>query len=88
MHLIVTWARNSKKKGIKIKVDQAVLEVLILTTFCTFGSKSDQGTFTPVSAQGVPLEPPKKITFPPEFCNEICTIYVCTIKNHNSGEKN
>ena len=30
---------------------------------------SDQGTFSPVGAQG-------DSTFPPEFCNEICTIYV------------
>ena len=29
---------------------------------------SDQGTFTPVGAE--------KTTFPPDFCNEICTIYV------------
>ena len=29
--------------------------------------------------------PPKKTTFLPEFCNEICTIYVWAIKNHNSG---
>ena len=51
---------------------------------------SDQGTFTPVGAQGVFHEtPPLKITtFPPEFCNEICTIYVWTLKNHNSGKKN
>ena len=37
-------------------------------------------------AQGVQWNPPKKTTFPPEFCNEICTIYVCNIKNHNSGK--
>ena len=29
----------------------------------------------------------KKTTFPPEFCNEICTMYVWTIKNHNSAKK-
>ena len=41
--------------------------------------------FTPVGAQGgTPL---KKTTFPPEFCNEICTIYVWTIKSHNSAKK-
>ena len=34
------------------------------------------------------MELPKKTTFPPEFCNEICTIYVWTIKNHNSEKKN
>ena len=34
------------------------------------------------------MEPPlKKTTFPPEFCNEICTIYVRAIKNHNSAKK-
>ena len=33
------------------------------------------------------MDPLKKTTFPPEFCNEICTIYVWTIKNHNSGKK-
>ena len=32
---------------------------------------------------GTPL---KKTTFPPEFCNEICTIYVRAIKNHNSAK--
>ena len=43
---------------------------------------SNQSTFTPVGAQdGTPL---RKTTFPPEFCNEICTIYVWNIKNHNS----
>ena len=46
-----------------------------------FNTKSDQGTFTPVGAQGgfhgTHLE---KTTFPPEFCNEICTIYVQAIK--------
>ena len=31
--------------------------------------------------------PPEKTTFPPEFCNEICTIYVRAIKNHNSAKK-
>ena len=25
------------------------------------------------------MEPPEKTTFPPEFCNEICTIYVRAI---------
>ena len=37
--------------------------------------------------RGVPWNPLKKTTFPQEFCNEICTIYVWTIKNHNSGNK-
>ena len=32
--------------------------------------------------------PPEKTTFPPGFCNEICTIYVRDIKNHNSAKKN
>ena len=27
------------------------------------------------------MTPPEKTTFPPEFCNEICTIYVQAIKN-------
>ena len=40
------------------------------------------GTFTPV-----PWNPPEKTIFPPEFCNEICTIYVRDIKNHNSAKK-
>ena len=31
--------------------------------------------------------PPEKTTFPPGFCNEICTIYVRDIKNHNSAKK-
>ena len=47
---------------------------------------SDQGTFTLVGAQGGSMEPPKKTTFRQEFCNEICTIYVWTIRNHNSGK--
>ena len=33
------------------------------------------------------MEPPEKTTFPPEFFNEICTIYVWDIKNHNSGKR-
>ena len=33
---------------------------------------------------GTPVE---KTIFPPEFCNEICTIYVRDIKNHNSAKK-
>ena len=37
--------------------------------------------------RGVPWNPPKKTTFPPEFCNQICTIYVRTIKNSNSAKK-
>ena len=37
-----------------------------------------------VPKDGTPL---KKTTFPPKFCNEICTIYVWTIKNHNSAKK-
>ena len=42
---------------------------------------SDQDTFTPVGAGGgIPWNPPKKTTFPPEFCNKICTIYVRIIK--------
>ena len=52
---------------------------------------SDQGTFTLVTLvhkrEGFP-DPPKKTTFPPEFCNEIGTIYVCTIRNYNSEKKN
>ena len=61
---------------------------------CEMGPKSpallglsDQGTFTPVGDQGVSMEPPKKTHFPPEFGNEICNIYVWTIKNNNSGKK-
>ena len=34
------------------------------------------------------MEPPEKTTFPPEFCIEICTIYVRAIKNYNSAKKN
>ena len=30
--------------------------------------------------------PPEKTTFPPEFSNEICTIYVRDIKNQNSAK--
>ena len=39
--------------------------------------------------RGVPWNPLplKKTSFPPEFCNEICTIYVWTMKNHNSAKK-
>ena len=40
-----------------------------------------------VGAQGVPWNPPEKTIFPPKFCNEICTIYVRDIKNHNSAKK-
>ena len=41
----------------------------------------------PLVPKGVPWNPPEKTTFPPEFCNEICTIYVRVIKNHNSAKK-
>ena len=52
---------------------------------------SDQGTFTPVGAQGgFHIEPPLRKplshrNFAMKF--EICTMYVWTIKNHNSEEK-
>ena len=51
---------------------------------------SDQGTFTPVGAGGGgSMETPEKTTFPLEFCNEICIIYVrAKKKNHNSEKKN
>ena len=39
----------------------------------------------PLVPKGGSVESPKKTTFPREFCNEICTIYICTIKNHNCG---
>ena len=55
--------------------------------FHAYALLSDQGTFTPVSAQGgFHGTPPEKTTFPPEFCSEICTIYVRVIKNHNSAK--
>ena len=39
--------------------------------------------------RGGSMEPPtEKTTFPPEFFNDICTIYVWAIKNHNSAKKN
>ena len=34
----------------------------------------------PLVPKGGSMEPPEKTTFPPEFCNEICTIYVRDIK--------
>ena len=34
----------------------------------------------PLVPKGVPWNPPKKTNFPTEFCNEICTVYVRTIK--------
>ena len=34
------------------------------------------------------MESPEKTTFLPEFWNEICTIYVLAIKNHNSAKEN
>ena len=33
------------------------------------------------------MEPPEKTTFPPEFCNEICTISVQAKKKYNSEKK-
>ena len=45
--------------------------------FLRISVPSDQGTFTPVGAQG------GGGTFPPEFCNKICTIFVRAIKSHN-----
>ena len=68
-----------------VKCEVCFLSFYLLTDL---NDLSDQGTFTPVSAQGgVPWNPPEKTTFPPEFCNEICTIYVRVIKNHNSAKK-
>ena len=32
----------------------------------------------PLVPKGGSMEPPKKTTFPLEFCSEICTIYVWT----------
>ena len=32
------------------------------------------------------MEPPKKATFPPEFCSEICAIFVCTIKKKKTKQ--
>ena len=41
----------------------------------------------PLVPKGVIWNPtPEKTTFPPEFCNEICTIYVRVIKNHKSAK--
>ena len=37
--------------------------------------------------RGVPWNPPEKTTFPPEFCMELCTIYVLAIKDYNSAKK-
>ena len=60
----------------------------LVSTIVIFPGESDQGTFTPIGAQGrFHWTPPKKTTFPPEFCNEMCTIYVWTIKNYNSAKK-
>ena len=42
----------------------------------------------PLVPKGGSMEPPlKKKCFPLDFCNEICTIYVRAIKNHNSAKK-
>ena len=49
--------------------------------------KSDQGTFTPVGAQGGFHGPPEKTTFTPEFCIEIYTIYVQAIKKSQFCKK-
>ena len=67
------------------------LRNVVLKLFDDKFNTSDQGTFTPVGAQGGRFHgtpPPRETTFPPEFCNEICTIYVRDIKNHNSAKKN
>ena len=55
----------------------------------SFNTLSDQGTFTPVGAGGGGFlgTLPYKTTFPAEFCNEICTLYVWTVKKHNSTKK-
>ena len=74
--------KQTKKQTYKIKIFGRYIALNTL--------KSVQGTFTPVGAQGgggVPWNPPEKTTFPLEFCNEICTIYVQDIKNHNSAKK-
>ena len=36
---------------------------------------------------GGSMEPPEKTFFPPEFCNEICTIYVRGIKKSDFRKK-
>ena len=41
----------------------------------------------PLVPKGGSMEPPEKTPFLREFCNEICTIYVRAIKNHNSEKK-
>ena len=42
----------------------------------------------PLVPQGGFMEPPKKTTFPPEFCNEICTIYMYALLKTIIPEKN
>ena len=37
--------------------------------------------------QGGSMEPPEKTIFPPEFCNEICTIYVRAIQKSQFWKK-
>ena len=48
----------------------------------------DQGTFLKLCPSEASMEPPKKTPLSPEICNDIYTIYVCTIANHNSEKAN
>ena len=74
---ISTLKQNTKKKK-KKKKNKMVLTLTEVTKVLLL----------PLVPKGGSMEPLKKTTFPPEFCNEICTIYVWTIKNYNSARKN
>ena len=43
--------------------------------------------FSPTGAQGGSMEPPKKTTFPAEFCDEYYTIDLYTKDNHIQAKK-
>ena len=54
--------------------------------FCNVQSRSPVLSHPLVTEGRGSMEPLKKPPFPPEVCTEICTIYVWTIKKHNSAK--
>ena len=88
------WLSSTDMKSVIFNNDKLSIKGSQLGTFCPLNSnfailtlkwpRHFYSRWCPRGFHGTPL---KKTTFPPEFCNEICTIYVWTIKNHNSAKK-
>ena len=63
---------------------KVVLKIQSMSSHYFFTLKRPRYFYSRWCPMGVPRDP---TTFPVEFCNEICTIYVWTIKNHNFAKK-